>query len=189
MDWSKLTWLVWHSERLLLAEKGQDDFIGWEKIPICPFKGKCYEVTVAIYELMGEDGLSLYRMKDMFDEWHWFMIVDETYQQRQKGIDVGNFIIDATEKQYRHPLVPPTNKVRFGEIGSELNDCEYMKKPLHYPSYKDKVEKFKKKLLLHIENHNNRAKPVRIDDFVEKDDKQEQSASTEKPVTLDDFFV
>ena len=56
MDTGKLFDLVWHAERVLLQEKGLDSFIGWEKLPECPFKGRCYETTVAIYEMMDGNG-------------------------------------------------------------------------------------------------------------------------------------
>ena len=190
MDYDKLTKLVWHAERALLKEKGLDSFIGWKEVPICPFKGRCYEATVAIYELMDGDGLSLYRVKDPFDEWHWFMVIDRFYQERLSGVDPGDFLVDVTSRQYRHPLIPPTQKVSFGKIGEELNGCEYMKAPLHYPSYKKKVDKFKQSILDHIEMWENRSRHVRVTDFVEGSTVEENvSEIKEKPVTLDEFFT
>ena len=203
MDTGKLTDLVWHAERVLLQEKGLDSFIGWEKLPECPFKGRCYETTVAIYEMMDGNGLSLYRKKDIYGVWHWFMVIDELYEKRQNDGYGGEFVIDVTGRQYRHPVPSPTQTVRFGKKGKELEGCELMKKPLHYPSYKDKVERFKKSILDHMESSNKfnthhpnykesskqPSRRVSIEDFVEQDAPQKPATDIEKPVTLDDFFT
>ena len=188
MDFGRLSKLAWHAERVLLKEKGLDNNIGWEKLPVCPFKGRCYETTVAIYEMMDDTGLSLYRKKDIYDEWHWFIVIDQDLEDRQNKGYEGDFIIDVTGRQYRPPLLPPTHKVRFGKRGSELEGCELMKKPLHYPSYKDKVEKFKKSILEHMDNWEKRHRNIRIVDFMEDDTPKKPETDTEKPITLDDFF-
>ena len=189
MDMGKLTDLVWHAERVLLQEKGLDSFIGWEKLPVCPFKGRCYETTVAIYEMMDGNGLSLYRKKDIYGVWHWFMVIDHLYEQRQNDGYEGDFLIDVTGRQYRHPVPSPTHTVRFGKKGKELEKCDLMKKPLHYPSYKEKVEKFKKRILESMDSSKQPSRRVSILDFVEQDTQEKTSSDIEKPVTLDDFFT
>ena len=189
MDLGKLVDLRFHAQKLLLRDAGIEHLQGWEKNPICPFKGRCYETTVAVYELMDGDGFSLYRKKDIYDVWHWFMVIDHLYEKRQNEGYEGEFIVDITGRQYRHPIPSPTHKVRYGKRGEELMKCDLMKKPLHYPSYKEKVEKFKKRILESMDSSKQPSRRVSILDFVEQDKQEKTSSDIEKPVTLDDFFT
>ena len=144
MDTENSSDLVWHAERVLLQEKRVRQFYRLGETARMSLWGRCYETTVAIYEMMDGNELSLYRKKDIYGVWHWFMVIDELYEERQNEGYSGEFVIDVTGRQYRHPVPSPTQTVRFGKKGKELEGCELMKKPLHYPSYKDKVERFKK---------------------------------------------
>lgn len=189
MDKHDLGWLVHHSKHFYMDEAGCNNIGEMKSKGINTFKGKCYETVVAIYELSGGEGVSLYRTMDDEGIWHWFMVEDDLYKKRiTEGYD-GDFLIDPTAYQYHiEGKQAPTHKIRFGKRGEELNNAEKMK-PLHFPSMKDKVEAFKTKLIDYMEAREQKrnTKWVTIMDFVEEDKKEEPPA-IKKQATLEDFF-
>jgi len=189
MDKHELGWLVHHSKHFYMDEAGCNNIGEMESKGINTFKGKCYETVVAIYELSGGKGVSLYRTMDDEGIWHWFMVEDDLYKKRiTEGYD-GDFLINPTAYQYSiEGKQAPTHKIRFGKRGEELNNAEKMK-PLHFPSMKEKVEAFKTKLIDYMEAREQRlpTKRVTLMDFVEED-KKEEPLAIKKQATLEDFF-
>ena len=148
-------------------------------------KGKCYTTTIALYQMWDEGGLSLYRKKDYEGIYHWFIIVDELLEDRKNGKFTGTYLIDITGRQYGWG---DKNKSPIKDLDTDpsiLETCEYMKAPLHYPSYKDKVNNFIKKVGLGVESFEKRSQSINLEDFM--DDKPTKTTE-EKPVTLDYFF-
>ena len=190
MDIAKVSWLEHYAKKMYMDDAGCDYIGEMKKKRINAFKGKCYEATVGIYELCDGEGLTLYRTKDDEGVWHWFMVIDHLYEERIKEGYTGDFLIDPTAYQYSiDGKVAPTHSIRHGKVGEELDKAEKMK-PLHFPSYKEKVKAFKDKLKSYmddVESKKQRQKRVSIMDFVEED-KEEGSPAIKKQVTLDEFF-
>tara|TARA_E500000305_G_scaffold40390_1_gene30879 strand:+ start:66 stop:635 length:570 start_codon:yes stop_codon:yes gene_type:complete len=181
----KLWGLVQEIELTLLHLAG---FNSWEDAADDDWhymKGKCYTTTIALYQMWDEGGLSLYRKKDYEGIYHWFIIVDECLEDRKNGKFTGDYLIDMTARQYGWAKKDKSPIKDLDTDPSILETCEYMKAPLHYPSYKDKVNNFIKLVGHGVENFEKRRKPINLEDFM--DDKPTDTTE-ENPVTLDDFF-
>jgi hypothetical protein len=167
--------------------RNQAGFSNWEEAAIDDYaymKGKCYTTTIALYQMWDEGGLSLYRKKDYEGIYHWFIIVDELLEDRKNG-ERTKYLIDITGYQYGWGN---KNKSPIKDLNMDpsiLETCEYMKAPLHYPSYKDMVNAFIKLVENFDESAVKTGKPINLEDFM---DNKPTETTEEKPVTLDDFF-
>ena len=143
--------LVEHSNRLIAKENGydydKDDWLTMIKSSHGnPFKGRCYEIMMAIYELAIDSSQYDYvRAQDFEGKYHWWLVSKASRDA-----------VDPTRQQYI---------LADKECPSDKGDYEVMSKPLWFPSYKTKVYRYMNKLQGFILDEGSVIKPIIVDHF------------------------
>ena len=147
----RLASLMWHAERTILYQVDCSDKIGnvdWKKVKnlkLNPFKGKSKESTLAIFKLLEQETVDVYKIKNIDETWHWFLVDNLRYRRYldSKGERDIDFIFCPTKRQYKLALSPsPMGPIKTAQFGKELTTCEYVENPLVDENYDSIAEHF-----------------------------------------------
>ena len=135
----RLASLMWHAERTILYQVNCCDEIGnvdWKKVKKLqsnPFKGKSKQSVLAIFKLLKQQTVEVYKIKNIDETWHWFLIDGLRYKRYldangQRDMD---FIFCPTKRQYKLALNnSPMAPIKTAQFGHELAMCVHIEKPL-----------------------------------------------------------
>ena len=98
-----------------------------------PLKNECYVASKLLYDMMRGNGISLYKKKDAYDKWHYWLKTDE------------GETIDITAEQYVIDGV---------EVPSSSYKDALEAETLWYPSYKDRIKQLHSELIEYINVNN-----------------------------------
>ena len=147
----RLASLMWHAERTILYQVDCSDKIGnvnWKKVKNLksnPFKGKSKESTLAIFKLLDQKTVDVYRIQNIDETWHWFLVDNLRYRRYLdfKGERDIDFIFCPTKRQYKLALSSsPMGPIKTAQLGQEFITCEHVKNPLVGGYYGLKVKQF-----------------------------------------------
>ena len=99
-----------------------------------PFKQQCYVATALLYEYFNGQRMTLYKKKDLTDQYHWWIKTD------------ADITIDITAEQY---LIEGLESPSSNYEGS-IKDPKLM----WFPSYKKRIKKLKEELTDYIKKNN-----------------------------------
>ena len=151
----RLASLMWHAERTILYQVDCSDKIGnvnWKKVKnlkFNPFKGKSKESTLAIFKLLDQETVDVYKIKNINETWHWFLVDNLRYRRYLdfKGERDVDFIFCPTKRQYKLALSSsPMGPIKTAQFGQEFIMCEYVKNPLDGGNYDLIVKQFQTQL-------------------------------------------
>ena len=151
----RLASLMWHAERTILYQVDCSDKIGnvnWKKVKnleFNPFKGKSKESTLAIFKLLEKETVDVYKIKNIDETWHWFLIDNLRYRRYldSKGKRDIDFIFCPTKRQYKLALTnSPMGPIKSAQFGQELLTCEHVDNPLIGENYDLRVKQFQTQL-------------------------------------------
>ena len=151
----RLASLMWHAERTILYQVDCSDKIGnvnWKKVKnleFNPFKGKSKESTLAVFKLLGQETVDVYKIKNIDETWHWFLIDNLRYRRYldSKGKRDIDFIFCPTKRQYKLALTnSPMGPIKSAQFGQELLTCEHVDNPLIGENYDLRVKQFQTQL-------------------------------------------
>ena len=135
----KLARLIWHAERSILYEVNCSDDLGtinWQKLKTIsknPFKGKSRPATLAIFKTMSGEDLSIYKIKNEVNAWHWFLVDNCRYKRflEYKGNGNADFLFCPTKRQYKITgTKSPLCKIKEAKLGEEFIVCSKIENPL-----------------------------------------------------------
>ena len=147
----RLASLMWHAERTILYQVDCSDKIGnvsWKKVKHLksnPFKGKSKESTLAIFKLLDQETVDVYKIQNIDETWHWFLVDNLRYRRYLdfKGERDIDSIFCPTKRQYKLALSSsPMGPIKTAQFGQELITCEHVKNPLVGGNYDLKVKEF-----------------------------------------------
>ena len=151
----RLASLMWHAERSILYGVDCSDDIGnvnWKKVKqldFNPFKGKSKESTVAIYKLLEQKTVDVFKIQNSDKSWHWFLVDNSRYNRylNSEGKRDIDFIFCPTKRQYKLGLsVSPLSPIKTAQLGKEFAMCEHIENPLDDNIYDFKAKSFQNQL-------------------------------------------
>ena len=151
----RLASLMWHAERTILYQVDCSDKIGnvnWKKVKALqfnPFKGKSKQSTLAVFKLLEQETVDVYKIKNIDETWHWFLIDNLRYRRYldSKGERDIDFIFCPTKRQYKLALSSsPMSPLKTAKFGQELAMCVHVEKPLDGENYDLDAKQFQSQL-------------------------------------------